>query len=98
MRASELRYMLCRGVQVMSNCEWSRWIDPDSLNGSVAEARLRESLVPVWALVGHARGLNGDAERVAADYGVPVEAVQAALAYYKSYRAELDDRIRANAA
>jgi uncharacterized protein (DUF433 family) len=63
-----------------------------------ANARLRETGVPVWALVGYHRAVDGDADRVAADYELPREAVEAALAFYKQHRAAIDARLSANAA
>jgi uncharacterized protein (DUF433 family) len=61
------------------------------------EARLIGFCVPVWALVGYSFAVNGDIERIAADYDVPVDAVAAALAYYRRHRALIDARLAANA-
>jgi uncharacterized protein (DUF433 family) len=63
-----------------------------------AEVRLRESGVPVWAIVGHWRAVGGNAERVAQSYRIPREVVEAALAYYKRHTAVIDGRLAANAA
>jgi uncharacterized protein (DUF433 family) len=63
-----------------------------------ADAWLRESGVPVWALVGYwQQAANQDAQRVADDYELPIDAVRAALAYYCRHRGRIDDRIAANA-
>ena len=67
------------------------------MEGGAAEARLKHSKVSVWAIIGHLGGEDGDVRRVADNYDVPVEAVEAALAYYREHRAVIDDRVAANA-
>jgi uncharacterized protein (DUF433 family) len=39
--------------------------------------------MPVWALIGQLSTLDGDVEQLAADYELPREAVEAALARYR---------------
>jgi uncharacterized protein (DUF433 family) len=64
-----------------------------------AGARLIDSGVPVWALIGYyQKAVNQDLDRVASDYGVSRAAVQAALAYYRRHKPFIDGRIAANAA
>jgi uncharacterized protein (DUF433 family) len=72
------------------------WIEPHPWKGSAAEARLKDSKIAVWAIIGQLRAEGRDVPRVAEDYGIPVEAVEAALAYYQDHRAVIDDRLRAN--
>jgi uncharacterized protein (DUF433 family) len=48
--------------------------------------------VGYWLTVGR------DADRVATSYAVPIEAVEAALAYYTQNREIIDARLAANAA
>ena len=74
-----------------------RWIEPNPHRPGVAEAIVRGTGVPVWALVGHSRHVR-DLGEVARDYDLPSEAVAAALAYYQRHKAELDQRLAANAA
>ena len=74
-----------------------QYIDPTSLHRGVSEARLAGYGIPVWALVGHMNAVDGDPCRVAEEYDVPLEAVQAALAYYNRYRAYIDARLLLNA-
>lgn len=50
----------------------------------------------VWALVGYLRGAQGDILRVADDYDIPVEAVEAAIAYYHEHQILIDARRAAN--
>jgi uncharacterized protein (DUF433 family) len=69
-------------------------LNPD--RAGLDEARLKDYAIAVWALIGYLRGTNGDIDRVAADYEVPREAVQAAIAYYERHRALLDHRIAVN--
>ena len=74
----------------------ARWIEPHPWKGGAAEARLKVGKVSVWAIIGHLGGEDGDVRRVADDYDVPIEAVEAALAYYREHRAVIDDRLAAN--
>lgn len=64
--------------------------------GGVEDARLVKFGVPVWALVGHWEAVGRDIDRVAHDYDVPREAVEAALAYYDRHQPAIDARIAAN--
>ena len=73
-----------------------RWIRPHPHKRGTGEAVLAESYVPLYALVGYLEAVKGDAEQVAQSYGVPREAVDAALAHYRRYRALIDARIAAN--
>ena len=75
-----------------------RYVEPNPHHPGPADVRLREYCVPVWALIGYWKAAEGDVERVAADYRLPREAVEAAIAYYKRNRAVIDARIAANAA
>ena len=74
----------------------ARWIELHPWKGSAAEARLKESKISVWAIIGQLRAEGRDVQRVAEDYLIPVEAVEAALAYYQQHRAGIDDRLVAN--
>ena len=73
-----------------------QWIEPHSWRRGVEEARLRDPKISVWALIGHLRMVDGDLGRVAEDYRIPREAVEAAVAYYERYRSEIDARLAAN--
>ena len=75
----------------------ARWIEPHPWKGGAAEARLKDSMISVWAIVGHLGGDDGDVRQAADDYDIPVEAVEAAVAYYREHRAVIDDRLAANA-
>ncbi len=57
---------------------------------------LKESGVPVWAIIGHLPAADGDLDVVASDYGVPREVVEAAIAYYERNRALVDARLMMN--
>ena len=62
-----------------------------------ANARLVESGVAVWALFAYWRGVGKDKQGVAEDYRLPLEAVEAALAYYRAHKAVIDARLAVNA-
>ncbi len=74
----------------------TRHIEQHPRKHGVAEARLVDSKIAVWALVGYLRMVDGDVARVASDYDLPREAVEAALAYYRRHQAALDARLAAN--
>lgn len=61
-------------------------------------ARLRDSGVSVWALIPYYQAAGEDVDRVAADYGLSREAVEAALAYYRCHQAAIDARIEEHVA
>ena len=72
------------------------YIEPNPHRPGVDEARLRGYGVAVWALIGYWLGVDGDADRVARDYDVPLSAVKAAVEYYRQYKSQIDARIEAN--
>ena len=74
-----------------------RYVEPDPWHPWAGDARLRESGVHVWALIGHWHyGTNQDTEAVARDYNLPLQEVQAALAYYRRHTAAIDARLEQN--
>lgn len=73
-----------------------RYIEPNPLTGSKAEARLRDSKVAVWALAGYLQNGESDLARAAMDYHLPREAIEAALEYYRRHKVLIDDRVAAN--
>ncbi|HVC35216.1 MAG TPA: hypothetical protein VNL16_17010 [Chloroflexota bacterium] len=75
-----------------------RYVESSSHYPGLDEARLRRYGVPVWALVGYLGVVSGDEVQVAKDYDVPIEAVEAALEYYRRHRSVIDARIAANVA
>ncbi len=74
----------------------ARWIEPHPWKRSVADARLKDYKIAVWALIGGLRMRGGDIAQAAEDYRIPREAMEAALAYYQQHRAVIDDRLVAN--
>jgi uncharacterized protein (DUF433 family) len=73
------------------------WIEQDPLRRPVADARLREHGIAVWAIVADPKS-GRDPEQIAKDYEIKLEAVCAAIAYYDRHRAEIDARVARNAA
>lgn len=72
------------------------YIEPNPNRPGLDEVRLKDSGVAVWALIGYFQTPGADLERVAADYEVPVAAVEAAAAYYRRYKGLIDARIALN--
>ena len=74
----------------------TRYIELNPQRPGIDRARLKDYGVSVWALIGYLKqATGGDIARVAADYDVPIEAVEAALAYYQPHPAAIDARIAA---
>lgn len=75
----------------------ARWIEIDPYQPAPMYARIKEYGIHVWALIGHLPSAKGKPEQVAKDYQIPVEAVEAALAYYEQHRGAIDAMLEANA-
>jgi uncharacterized protein (DUF433 family) len=72
-------------------------IELDPYRPGPAEARLRRSGVHVWAIIGYyLLGAAGDKQVVKRDYELTEQEVEAALAYYRRHRAEIDGRLAEN--
>ena len=76
----------------------ARWIEPNPHRPGVEDAILVGYGVSVWALIGYLSLVEHDIARVAADYEIPQEAVEAALAYSQEHKAAIDARLAANLA
>jgi uncharacterized protein (DUF433 family) len=70
---------------------------PNRDRPGLAEARVAGYGVSVRALVICLEAVHGDMARVSHDYRLPVESVEAALAYYRRHKVFIDDRLAANA-
>ncbi len=75
----------------------SQYIEPNPHYPGTADARLKRYGVAVWALIGQLPARENDLGQVARDYDVPVEAAEAAYAYYQRHQAVIDARVAANA-
>jgi uncharacterized protein (DUF433 family) len=62
----------------------------------VDRARLTASGVSVWVLIAQLHAPGETTESVADDYGLSVEAVEAAVAYYHQHAHVIDARITLN--
>ena len=76
----------------------ARWIEPNPHRPGVEDAILVDYGVSIWALIGYLPMVDNDIARVAADYEIPPEAVEAALAYYREHKSAIDARLAANLA
>ena len=74
------------------------YIEEDPFRPGPADARLRGSGVHVWILAAQLPAFNGDATALAAAYHLPLEAITAALAYYRRHQKPIDALIARNAA
>jgi uncharacterized protein (DUF433 family) len=73
-----------------------RYIEPNPHKPGEAEVRLRGSGVSVWVIVDYWSSAGFDKQQVANDFDLPLEAVEAALAYYKVHKLLVDARIALN--
>ncbi len=73
-------------------------IDMNPQGRGLAEARLTDFGTPVWALIAYLDARKGDLAAVAEDYELPIEAVEAAIAFYKRHKPLIDARLLVNAA
>ncbi|HLY66058.1 MAG TPA: hypothetical protein VKU60_11040, partial [Chloroflexota bacterium] len=64
---------------------------------SLDEYWLVGSAVPVWAIIGYLPVVDWEAKAAAKAYHVPIEAIDAAIAYYQRNQRLIDHRIGENA-
>lgn len=74
----------------------ARYIAPNPQRPGAAEAVLVGYDIPVWAIIGYLRAVDGDLVQTAHDYRIPVEAFRAAIASYERHRDAIDSRLAAN--
>lgn len=74
----------------------AKHIGPNPNKPWPGEEVVRGSYVPVWSIVGYNEAYNGDTAEVASGFDVPVEAVEAALVFYRRHKCIIDSRIAAN--
>lgn len=69
-----------------------RYLEPDPNTDSPAKWRLKveELAVPVWALIAVMTEDGSNAEQVAHSYGISLEAMAAAQAYYRRNKQFID--------
>lgn len=76
-----------------------RHIDPEpDRYGGRADARLKVSGVPVWAIVAYLGVFDGDVDKVAHCFELTEEEIDAALAYYRRNKPQIDARVILNQA
>ena len=73
----------------------ARYIEENPHRPGADEVRLIDFGISVWALIGYLHAV-GNVRQVADDYGVPVEAVSAAIAYYEQHQDIINARLAAN--
>ena len=83
-------------TQSRSDALVAAYIEQNPNHPGKDEARLKTYGVSVWAIVGYWKSSNGDMSETAAGYDVPIEAVEAAVAYYERYKIIIDNRRAAN--
>jgi uncharacterized protein (DUF433 family) len=77
----------------------ARYVEENERRPGPLHARLKESGIEVWALIAYLqKAMQGDRAATAHNYDIPLEALQAAEAYYRRHQAAIDARIAVNAA
>ncbi len=74
----------------------TQYIEVNPLRSGVDEARITGTGIPVWALIADTQLAKVPAETLATDYAIPLDAIRAALAYYRHHQAVFDARLAAN--
>jgi len=87
---------LVRRVIRKSAMAYPRYIAEDPNHPGAEGAQVAPGGVPVWAIIGYWQVVNRSTGRVAEDYELPLEAVEAALEYYRHHKAAIDARLEAN--
>lgn len=66
----------------------------------IQRARLVAYGVPVWALIGYMADVDDESEiaRTAHDYHLPIEAVRAAVTFYREHTCQIDTLLDTNSA
>lgn len=72
--------------------------EPDPMRPGFGEYRLKDRGVPIWAIIGSLTEDADNVDDVAEAYGLPREAVEAALAFYRRHHAAIDARLAQNIA
>ena len=85
-------------TRAMSEAEIAQHVQPNPRRGGVAEYLMVGTGIEVWVIIGYLHAVGDDVNRVAQDYALSPEAVQAALAHYRRHQRAIDDRIAQNAA
>jgi len=75
----------------------ARYIAPHPHRAGTANVWLPGYGYSVWILADALNDVNGDRERVAREYELPEEAVEAVALYYDRHRKAIDAKILANA-
>jgi uncharacterized protein (DUF433 family) len=75
----------------------ARWIGRNPRKPGDDEVLIRDTGVPVWALIAYLPAVGNDPDRAARSYELEPEAVRAATAYYTSHREAIDARLAQNA-
>jgi len=73
-----------------------QYIERHPYRSSVADAWLPRYGYSVWILIDALEAEGGDLQHVADGYNIPVDAMQAALAYYFRHKEAIDTRMKAN--
>lgn len=86
------------GTQPLTDDELiEKYIAPSPRRGGIAEMVVEPYVIPVWALIGALLlWENATPAMVAESYEIPLEAMQAAVAFYHRHQAVIEARIDAN--
>ena len=63
----------------------------------ILKARVVPEEIHVWAIIGYLQAIDWNEAKTANDYDLPLEAVQAAVAFYKKHSAAIDAYLEMNA-
>jgi len=79
-------------TQTQADAFIAQYIAAHPVKPGADEVWLKDYRISVWAIVGQWKGQSRNVQRTADAYGIPIEAVEAALAYYERNQAVIDNR------
>ena len=70
-----------------------RWIVPDTVRSGPEEARVKGYGVHVWVILDLLKKYQVGKQSAARAYDLPLEAIDAALLYYETYKRDFDAKL-----
>jgi uncharacterized protein (DUF433 family) len=74
----------------------AKYLEEDESSSGPMEMRIKDCGIHVWAIAAFLPVYDWDLATIAAEYELPVEAVEAVVEFYKRHTAAIDARSQAN--
>lgn len=63
----------------------------------ILKARIMPEQIHIWAIIGYLQATDWNEDKAANDHDLPLEAIQAAVAFYRKHSAAIDAYLEMNA-